>query len=207
MPSLKAIFRDEAGMTLAEVIVAAVVVIVGLVALIGAMPLGTSQVGEANLKTTATFLAEQRLEQIKNATWTITTPCPGTTTPLGCDQLGGLGSNGAAVVSVTGFSGRWPDEAYGTITFPGSPQDCSGNKRSGGCRFRRQVRIADCSVVSCAGIATGTATVSALRQMTVVVFFQPLAGTGMSQTTGNTCEGSTQGEECVKLTTLIAARP
>jgi len=202
MRPVKAIFEDDTGMTLVEVIIAAVVVMVGLVALIAAMPLGTSQIGGANLKTTATFLAQQRLEQIKNATWTITTPCPLTTTPLGCDHLGGGGSNGAAAVT----EGFWPDEAYGTIIFPGS-EDCAGNKRSGGCRFRRQVRITDCSVASCAGIGTGTATVDTLRQVAVIVFFSPLAGTGMGQTTGNTCEGSTQGEECVKLTTLIAKRP
>jgi type II secretory pathway pseudopilin PulG len=190
MSSVKAIFHNDAGMSLAEVLVAAAIIVVGLVALIGAMPLGTSQVGEANLKTTATFLAEQRLEQIKNAKWT--------TVPV-VDNLGGGGSNGAAAV------GQWPDEGYGTIAFPGA--NCGASDRSGGCRFRRQVRITDCSVVSCAGIATGTATVNTLRQVTVVVFFQPLAGTGMSQTTGNTCAGSTQGEECVTLTTLIARRP
>ena len=190
MPSVKAIFQDDAGMSLAEVLVAAAVILVGLVALIGAMPLGTSQVGEANLKTTATFLAEQRLEQIKNAKWTAVPAVV---------ALGGGGSTGGAAVA------QWPDEGYGTIAFPGSPA-CAGNP-SGGCRFRRQVRITDCSIVSCAGIGTATPTVNTLRQVAVVVFFQPLAGTGMSQSTGNTCEGSTQGEECVKLTTLIAKRP
>ena len=191
MRPVKAIFEDDTGMTLVEVIIAAVVVMVGLVALIAAMPLGTSQIGEANLKTTATFLAQQRLEQIKNAKWT--------TVPA-ADGLGGSGSNGAAAVA------QWPDEGYGSIAFPGTA-NCAANDRSGGCRFRRQVRITDCSVVSCAGIGTGTATVETLRQVAVTVFFSPLAGTGMGQTTGNTCEGSTQGEECVKLTTLIAKRP
>jgi type II secretory pathway pseudopilin PulG len=205
MRPVKAIFADDTGMTLAEVIVAVSIIMVGLVALIGAMPLGTSQIGEANLKTTATFLAQQRMEQIKNATWTITTPCPGLTSPAGCDGLGGAGSDGTAAVSVTGFAGRWPDEAYGSIAFPGA--NCAANDRSGGCRFRRQVRITDCSVASCAGIGTGTATVNTLRQVAVIVFFSPLAGTGIGQSTGNTCDGSTQGEECVKLTTLIAERP
>jgi len=190
MPSVKTTFQDDAGMSLAEVMVAAAIIVIGLVALIGAMPLGTSHVGEANLKTTATFLAEQRLEQVKNAKWT--------TVPA-VDNLGGSGSNGAAAVA------QWPDEDYGTIAFPGA--NCAAGDNSGGCRFRRQVRITDCSVVSCAGIATGTATVNALRQVTVVVLFHPLAGTGMSQSTGNTCAGSTQGEECVTLTTLIAQRP
>jgi type II secretory pathway pseudopilin PulG len=191
MRPVKAIFQDDTGMTLVEVIIAAIVVMVGLVALIAATPLGTSQVGEANLKTTATFLAQQRLEQIKNAKWT--------TVPA-ADDLGGSGSPGSAAVA------QWPDESYGSIAFPGG-LPCAANDRSGGCRFRRQVRITDCSVTSCAGIGTGTPTVDTLRQVAVTVFFSPLAGTGMGQTTGNTCEGSTQGEECVKLTTLIAKRP
>jgi hypothetical protein len=191
MRLVNAVFEDDAGMTLAEVIVAAAVIMVGLVALIGAMPLGTSQIGEANLKTTATFLAQQRLEQIKNAKWT--------TVPA-VDGLGGSGSAGTAAVA------QWPDEGYGSIAFPGGA-NCAANDRSGGCRFRRQVRITDCSVTSCAGIGTATATVNTLRQVSVIVFFSPLAGTGMGQSTGSTCEGSTQGEECVKLTTLIAKRP
>ena len=168
-------------MTVAEVIIAAAIVLVGLVALIGAMPLGTSQIGESNLKTTATFLAQQRLEQIKNAKWT--------TVPA-VDNLGGSASNGGGEVA------QWPDEGYASITFPGSP-NCSAGARSGGCRFRRQVRITDCSVVSCAGIGTGTATVNTLRRVTVSVFFSPLAGTGTGQVT----------EESVQLSTLIAKRP
>jgi hypothetical protein len=184
---VKTPFRDSAGMTVAEVIVALGIITVGLVALIAAMPLSTSQIGESNLKTTATFLAMQRMEQIKNATWTSAT-----------DTLGGAGSNGGAAVVA------WPDEDYGTIAFPGAA-DC-GAARSGGCRFRRQVRITDCSIVSCSGIATGTTGINTLRQVTVTVFFHPLAGTGMAQNTGTTCFGSTQGEECVQLATLMARR-
>ena len=58
---MKAVLRDTAGMTVAEVILAAAIIMVGLLAVIGVMPLSTSQIGEANLKTTATFLAQQRL--------------------------------------------------------------------------------------------------------------------------------------------------
>ena len=166
-------------MTVVEVIIALGIIMVGLVALIAAMPLGTSQIGEANLKTTATFLAIQRLEQIKNAQWTTAT-----------DTLGGLGSLGAAAV------GQWPDEDYATIAFPGAP-NCGGTDRSGGCRFRRQVRIADCSQVICSGIGTGTAGINTLRRVTVTVFFFPLAGTGQTGAT----------EESVQLVTLVARRP
>ena len=139
----KASFQDTAGMTVAEVLLAVSIITLGLLALITAMPLSTSQIGEANLKTTATFLAQQRLEQIKNARWT---------TVPSVDSVGGGGSNGTAAVA------QWPDEDYATIAFPGAA-NCAAGDRSGGCRFRRTVRITDCSVVACSGIATGTATV------------------------------------------------
>jgi competence protein ComGC len=181
MRSVNATFHDNAGLTVVEVVLALAIIMVGLLALIAAMPLGTSQIGEANVKTTATFLAEQRLEQIKNAKWT---------TAPAVDGLGGGGSDGGAAVA------QWPDEGYGSIAFPGSA-NCAANDRSGGCRFRRQVRIRDCSVLTCAGIATATATVNTLRQVTVTVFFLPFAGTGVEQA----------DEESVQLTTLIAKRP
>ncbi len=170
-------------MTVAEVILALAIITVGLLALIAAMPLGTSQVGEANLKTTATFLAQQRLEQIKNSRWT---------TAPAADTLDGGGSDGGAPL------GQWPDEAYTTISIPfvlngcpGTPQTCASYPN-----FRRQVRITDCSVAPCSGIAVGTTTVADLRQVTVTVFFRPLAGTGLALT----------DEEAVQLTTLIAKR-
>jgi prepilin-type N-terminal cleavage/methylation domain-containing protein len=84
------------GMTLPEVIAALSVITIGLLGLMAAMPLSTSQIAEANRKTTGVFLAQQRLEQVKNSRWT--------STPA-VDTLGGGGSDGAAAV------GQWPDEA------------------------------------------------------------------------------------------------
>jgi len=177
---MKSIFRDTAGMTVAEVIIALGVITVGLLALLATMPLSTSGVAEANLKTSATFLAQQRLEQIKNAQWTT---LPAT------DQLGGGGSDGTAAVA------QWPDENYGTIPFQGAP-NCAANDRSGGCRFRRQVRIMDCSVASCSGVAIGTTSADTLRQVTVTVFFFGLTGAGTASAS----------EENVQVVTLIARR-
>jgi Tfp pilus assembly protein PilE len=164
--AVSVILRDSAGLTMVEVLIALGVITVGLVALFAAMPLGTSLIGESNRKTIATFLAQQRMEQIKNARWTLAPP----------DTLGGAESNGTAAVA------QWPDEDYGTdASYPG---------------FRRAVRIADCSVVSCSGIAIGTVGINTMRQVAVTVFFRPLAGTGMTQA----------AEESVQLVTLIAKR-
>lgn len=164
-------------MTLAEVVVAVGIVLVGLVALIAVMPLGTSLIGEANRKTTATFLAQQRMEQVKNAAlrWTGSV-----------DPLGGAGSDGSGALA------QWPDEGYDTIVIPAGgacpPSSCYP-------RYRRQVRIADCSSVPCSGMAA-TGAAKTLRQVTVTVAFSPLAGTGQGQAT----------EEPVLLITLIAQR-
>jgi type II secretory pathway pseudopilin PulG len=174
MRAMTAPFRDSAGMTVVEVIVALGVITVGLLALIATMPLATSVIAESNLKTTATFLAQHRLEQIKNAQWTVVPAA---------DTLFGAGSDGTAPV------GPWLDEAYNTIS--------SGGGGGTDPRFRRQVRIADCSVVVCSGIPTATASINTLRQVTVTVFFRPLSGTGIASA----------NEEPVQLVTLIARRP
>ncbi|HMH51885.1 MAG TPA: hypothetical protein VK548_16735 [Candidatus Acidoferrum sp.] len=177
---MTAILRDTAGMSVVEVVIALGVIMVGLVALLATMPLSTSSIAQSNLKTTATFLAQQRLEQIKNAQWCPT--CGGAGAAV--DTLGGGGSNGGAAVA------QWPDEAYNTIVVP------SGNTNASYPRFRREVRIADCSVASCSGIAIGTASANTLRQVTVTVFFFGLTGAGLV----------TANEENVQVITLVARR-
>jgi len=171
MGTATAKLQDNAGMTVVEVMIALGVITVGLVALIAAMPLSTSRIEDSNLKTTATFLAQQRLEQIRNAQWTIA-----------ADTLGGPGSNGTAAVA------QWPDEGYDTIVIP------MGESNASYLRFRRQVRINDCSVIACSGIPTGTAGINALREITVTVFFLSGVGTGRTN------------EESVRLVTLITQR-
>lgn len=184
---MKRLLRDTAGMTVAEVIIALGVITVGLLALISTMPLSTSAIAESNLKTTAAFLAQQRLEQIKNAQWCPTCGVAG----AAVDCLGGAGADGTAALSnVCGKADSWPDEAYDSIVIP------SGGSNANYPRFRRQVRIADCSVVSCSGIAIGTVSANTLRQVTVTVSFRPLTGPG---TVG-------ANEEGVQVVTLIARR-
>ena len=177
---MKAIFENTAGMTVAEVVIALGVITVGLLALLATMPLGTSTIAESNLSTTATFLAQQRLEQIKNAQWCLTCGAGG----AAVDTLGGGGSNGGAAIA------PWPDEAYHTIVV------ALGNTNASYPRFRREVRIADCSVASCSGIAIGTPSANTLRQVTVTVFFLGVTGAGTASA----------NEERVQVVTLIARR-
>ena len=155
---MKTILRNTAGITVAEVIIALGVIVIGLLALIATVPLGTSAIAESNLKTTATFLAQQRLEQLKNAVWTD-----------GADTLCGAGLNGTAACP------EWPDEAYNTVVIATGGTDVSYPL------FHREVRIADCSVVICSGIPINTTSINTLRQVTVTVSFRPIAGTGIAQ--------------------------
>jgi type II secretory pathway pseudopilin PulG len=145
---------DRRGMTLAEIFVALGVIFVGLIALAAVAPLATSQVGEAQLKTTATFLAQQRIEQIKNSQWT-------ENQDLMC------AGNAACNTALGEVAPQWPDDAYGALVVGGTNYP----------RFRRTVRIATCSVVACGGIATDPS-LSTLRQVTVTVSFLPLNTTG-----------------------------
>ncbi len=149
MNQVSRILLDSRGLTVAEILVAVSIIMVGLVALAGVIPVPTSQIVQGNRKTTGVFLAQERLEQIKNAKWA-RTPVPGV------DALGGAGSNGSAAVT------SWPDEGYATIA--GYPS------------YRRTVRIVDCGG---AGNPCGLdATDVNARRVTVSVFFRPMTAGG-----------------------------
>ena len=84
---------NERGMTLVEVLVAVTVLTVGLTAIATGMQLGTSGITQAQQETTATFLAEQKLEDIR------------------AFALSTLGAQGFTNVTAASF----PAEDYGTV--------------------------------------------------------------------------------------------
>jgi prepilin-type N-terminal cleavage/methylation domain-containing protein len=57
---------NERGMTLVEVLVAVTIITVGLTAIATGMQLATSGINQGQQETTAAFLAEQKLEDIKS---------------------------------------------------------------------------------------------------------------------------------------------
>ncbi len=57
--------RDQFGFTLAEIMVAVAIILIGLVAVIQWFPFGTQGMDTGKRQSTAVFLAEQKLEQIK----------------------------------------------------------------------------------------------------------------------------------------------
>jgi hypothetical protein len=137
-------------MSLAEVLVGAAVLMIGLVALLAIAPAATGFVWQAGLQTTATFLAHARIEQMRTHTWSAVE-----------DALGGAGATGATAVA------RWEDEDYGTIALEGTAYP----------DYRRVTRIVDCSLAPCGTLAPVPSR-GTLRQIVVVVAFSPPAASG-----------------------------
>ena len=166
--------QNERGLTLAEILVAVAIIGIGLVGLAVVVPISSYGVQEGNQLSTATFLAEQRIEQVRNATWTVTGPadCVGTSaggaaptaaaTSTTCarvaDASTGLAACNSGVACTT-----YPDEA--TVTgFTG---------------YSRTTRIIDCSAgAGCAGVVD-----AAMRTVRVTVTYRPLTSSGVSPTT------------------------
>lgn len=147
---MSALLADQRGMTLAEILVAIGIIGVGLAALASAIPISTYGIQEGSQLSTATFLANQRLEQVRNAVWSQNPAV---------DNLGVSASASAAPQS--GGTTTFPDEA--ALAAPYS-------------QYARQVRIADCS----AGGGCQSIVSDKLRQVTVTVSYRPLTGVGQA---------------------------
>jgi prepilin-type N-terminal cleavage/methylation domain-containing protein len=142
--------RNQHGMTLAEIIVALAIIGIGLVALAAAIPLAGYGIQEGSQLSTATFLANQRLEQVRNATWSAT------------PAVDNLGISASTAV---------PPQSGATITFPDE-----GPMAAPYAGYTRTVRVADCSLgAGCSGIVNAT-----MRQVTVTVTYTPITGVGQA---------------------------
>ncbi|MBI2526261.1 MAG: type II secretion system protein [Candidatus Rokubacteria bacterium] len=123
---MRRLVENQRGMTLAEILVAIAIIGVGLAALAAAIPLSGYGIQEGSQLSTATFLATERLEQAKNASWTETPAV---------DNLG---------VS----SGDAAPQSGGTTTFPDETAVAAPYTA-----YSRKVRITDCGLGGgCAGI-------------------------------------------------------
>jgi type II secretory pathway pseudopilin PulG len=141
---------DQRGMTLPEILAAVVVIMVALVALASAIPISAYGIQEGSQLTTATFLANQRMEQVKLATWTAT--------PV-VDSIGLSASSTAAPQS--GATTTFPDESPVAAPYT---------------QFTRTVRVTDCGI----GAGCGGLVHDGLRQVTVSVSYRPLTGRGQA---------------------------
>jgi type II secretory pathway pseudopilin PulG len=159
--------NDARGITLAEILVATMIISIGLVGLAVVIPLAGYGVNEGNSLSTATFLAEQRLEEVRNADWT--------TTPSANDCLG-IGPSAAPTSTTCARS------AVGTQTACSSGTSCTTYPDeasvTGYPAYGRTVRVTDCSATSCAGVSTGSAAANKMRLVRVAVSYQPISGVG-----------------------------
>jgi Tfp pilus assembly protein PilV len=143
---------NQAGMSLAEILVACVIIAVGLVGLLSVVPTASYGIQEGRQLSTAAFLANQRLEQVRNAQWT---QCPV------ADALGVSASASAAPAS------------GGTTTFPDeSPMAAPYGD------YTRTVRITDSQPADACGGGVNVG----LRQVTVTVSYRASTGTGVGAT-------------------------
>jgi type II secretory pathway pseudopilin PulG len=141
---------NERGITLAEVLIAAGILGVGLASLMAVVPVASYAVQDGNQTSTATFLAQQRLEQVRNARWTAVDDCVGLSAGASAPAPSPAGTCGAVAVT-------FPDEA----AVPGYAQ------------YARSVRISECAPCE-------TITNPALRQVTVTVTYRPISAAGGS---------------------------
>lgn len=147
---MRRLISNERGMTLAEVLVALPIITIGLLALLSAIPLASYAIQEGSQTSTATFLANQRLEQARHAQWSAIPAV---------DALGVSASSTAA------------PQSGGTTTFADeSPMAAPSGA------YTRQVRITDCGTgAGCTGITN-----AGMRLVTVTVTYTPLSATGQT---------------------------
>ena len=184
---MRRVVSDQRGMTLAEVLVALPIITIGLIALLSAIPLSTYATQEGRQTSTATFLANQRLEQVRNAQWTATCQVDTTT---------GLVVPGAAIVTdkvgVSASPTAAPQDPTPAVTF--ADESPVAAPYTG---YSRQVRITDsvagAPTCTAAGVMSGTG----IRQVTVTVTYTPLSATG---------KNAVSGTRAVSVTMQIAQR-
>jgi prepilin-type N-terminal cleavage/methylation domain-containing protein len=149
---------NERGFTLAEVLIAAFIITVGFVGLLSALPVASFAIQEGKQLSTATFLANQKLEEARNMPWNSIpiNDCLGisaTTSSAPTVPAGDTCTLGGTTVSAGGALPWLADQS--TTAIPGF----SG--------YSRTVRITNCGVTPCGGI-----TDSGMREVTVTVTYR-----------------------------------
>ena len=153
--TMRRLTGNNLGMTLVEILIAIGIIGVGLAALASVIPVSSYGIQEGNQLSTSTFLANQRLEQVRNGRWSGTAACP---LPAGSfDELGVSAS--ASVAPQACSTTTFPDESAIAAPYAG---------------YTRQVRSIDCGVgAGCQGVVSAN-----LRLVTVTVGYRPLTGVG-----------------------------
>ena len=175
---------NERGFSLTEILVAAALIAIGFVALLRVVPLAAAGLQQGNQQSTATLVAQQRLEQAHAAVWTAV---PAT------DCLGVSAGNAAPVPSGAACTAAISETYVAGITFPDE------SAVAGFPGYQRTTRITDCGAPpGCSGIVytpvlgSGTA---GPRLVTVTVTYE-----------GSGSPGATSRTRTVRLEWLVAQR-
>jgi hypothetical protein len=159
--------NNEQGFTLVEVLFAVFIVTMGLVGLLSVIPLASFAVSDGYRLSTATFLADQGLEEVRHMPWT-TVPnndCLGVSVNSAPPTVpaGRTCTLGATTVNAGGALPWFADE--GTTSIPGFTG------------YSRIVRITDCGTTACSGITN-----SELRRVDVTVTYRAGSAVAVSST-------------------------
>jgi len=154
------VIDDERGLSLVEILVAVAIIAIGLVGVAVVVPVSSYGVQEGNQLSTATFLAEQRLEEIRSAPWAAS--------PAN-DCLGVSSSNAAPSSTTCSRSAPTSCTSGTACTTYGDESAVAGFTG-----YSRTVRVTDCSTGSgCMGIVD-----AGMRLVTVTVSYRPMSGAG-----------------------------
>ncbi|MBI3825554.1 MAG: prepilin-type N-terminal cleavage/methylation domain-containing protein [Candidatus Rokubacteria bacterium] len=177
---------DPRGFTLAEVMVATAVVAIALVGLASVVPFGVSGVQIGNQMSAAMFLAQDRLERVRGATWTLN------------PDVDCLGKSSNA--STEPQSSTCNSHGSNYSTFGTDAADLTNLNAQGFYGYTRTVRIFDCSNSTYTPLCSGTGAQQIsdpdLRVVQVKVTYTPLVATG----------GLTGSPLTVELDALVAKR-
>lgn len=174
---MTSMIRNERGLTLAEILAAVFIIGIGLIGLAVVVPISTFGVQEGNQLSTATFLAEEKLEQVRNAAWT--------SAPAN-DCLGASASASAAPTVPTGST---CGGVAGATTF------ADETNAPGFSGYSRTVRITSCA--STCGTGTYSITNANIRLVAVTVTYTPSTPVGA---------GASTATKSVTLNLLISKR-
>ena len=157
---------DQRGVTLAETMVAVGVIGLGLAGFASMAPVASHALQAGQHVSTATFLAEQRLEQARGVLWSSVPArdCLG----LSSDALGAPTSLTCSRPAVGDGIACAPASVCPTFADETSPGGFSG--------YLRTTRVLDCHTLSVCGDAPSPGLDPALRLITVTVTYIPLAG-------------------------------
>lgn len=172
---------NERGFTLAEVLLAAFLMTIGLVGLLSAVPVASFAVTDGYRLSVATFLADQKLEEVRHMPWSSApdNDCLGlsaTTTAAPTVPAGKTCTLGATTVNAGGALTWFADQGTSAITgFPG---------------YSRTVRVTNCGATPCSGITDAN-----LRKVDVTVTYR----SGSAATVAST-------DKSVMVTLLVTQR-